>query len=839
MSKITIANRKFLEEQVKLALRDRSLQEEESFLPRPAPLDSIMPYPESALGKSLMSVLKSMYRDVEHRFFKSNITQAIAQRDDNLKNIEEIKMFLSTFQDSKFFGEKPGHFFADHKTKSLHNGWWTDPQTYFATDVVRLIQAFKSNFKTEIKNLKNNENRLGVYKKYAEVFPLPGFEYSDEIVKDSARKNVGLDVMICRSLKIVQFYEEKNIIEIKKNEEAKDILIKTRDAFEKSIRNDKDKQKDWNLFTFAMVFDPGGEIDIKFFDDAYEEYEPTEKVDGPSSFAGMVVEFNLILKVLRSLPRVEMGGWPTFLLATGGLAYDLANWWMDDGLWFSKKREINNHLDSITKELKNMIKNHRGVEWYSTPEENKRVKKHIEIIFTIYHKLFVKAARESIYSIVGSSPGAKNEVSALVKVVFEISKHFYTLKNEFEGTISSKYVNGLMKTVDNLRADNLISIEALTQRINNLSLVDEEKQMKKYNNKDVRLLVSEMINEKDKTKETDPKEKEKKNKEQRDKNARNQIDQAKKNSNYNPERVEKDIEAFLKIEPGLTLKLADYVAIINKLNITNLNDLEKFIQLKPVKIPKIETSALAYQAGWSEFWQQNFFRFRQQQFDNGLTESTIQWFLSSAFASKGGLFREYRSRTGLLKAEQQPAELIAMVGPYNGTENSCFLFFSRHYEFTKSLISYGQQSGQSKIERLRESKISKEGSIDKYVNGTRLKTLTEEFKKTKKYEDKDTRDGLEQAQLRGYYRVRELLYVEIRIYNFLKKSMEGIYEIDDLLTDKLKTIADQLSNLDASRQASTVVEISREFLGNSSLKIANFEGIAILEKELEKLGIKL
>jgi len=763
MSKKSIQSRKFLEQQVKSMLNEQDYEDYniDSVTGEPAELAQDFVDLFGSFGKSLTSMLKSVYRDVERRFFKSNITQALAQRDDNLKNIEEIKMFLSTFQDSKFFGAKIGKWTGNDKTKSSYGEWWNDPQTYFATYIVHLIQAFKSNFKTEIKNLKNNENRLGVYKKYAEVFPLPGFEYSDEIVKDSARKSMGLDAMICRNLKIVQFYEEENIIEIKKDDEAKDILAKARDAFEDRITNENDPimGEDWVAFAFAMVLDPRGQIDIKFFRGALEEYEGTENVDTVSSFVALTAELVAVDKSLKSLKyftkvyrpvtwfSFTRGGLVTLLLFLGAGVYDALDGLFESGMPFSKKRQISNHLDSIIKELKNISKNNRGVNWRATDEENKRVKNHIEDILTIYHELFIKVSRENIYSATEEGPDSKKEIAKFINIIKEISNHFYDLKDNFFYDISFKNINSRIKAISNIRAGILIPIKTLSDRINNLSLVNEEKQMKIYNNKDIKLLVSEVINKKQDSLQEDILDGVKdffgannkkepirsKPKTQKDKNKEIYQDLKSKESNepYDPDKVADHIKEFLSSGHSLNLELEteNYVKIINRLEIRSLNDINKFISLAPIKIPQIKRNVEGYQADWYKFWSRNFSDYQQMQ---ELDESRIQWILSDAFAEKGGLYKEYRSRSGLLKAQIQPAEIIAMVGPFNGTQNSCFLFFSRNYELPIDLLKYGTGAGKQKIEKLRESLIVKEGWVNTYLNNEYPKQLVEEYKELNK-----------------------------------------------------------------------------------------------------------
>lgn len=868
MSKITIANRKFLEEQVKSVLQEMGPQD---VGPGTAVSQENGDYINrlrkkiSNTNKSLDTMLKSVYRDVERRFFKNNITQAISQRDDKLKNIEEIKMFLSTFQDSKFFGAKIGEWTGNDKTKSPYGAWWNDPQTYFATDIVRLIQAFKSNFKTEIKNLKNNENRLGVYKKYAEVFPLPGFEYSDEIVKDSARKSMGLDAMICRSLKIVQFYEEENIIEIKKDDEAKDILAKARDAFEDRVTKDLRMREDWVAFAFAMVLDPRGQIDIKFFRGALEEYEGTENVDTVSSFVALTAELVAVEKSLKSLKyfsgkiqnpkwlsKFSRGGVVMVLLFLGAGVYDALDGLFESGMPFSKKRQISNHLDSIIKELKNISKNNRGVNWRATDEENKRVKNHIEDILTIYHELFIKVSRENIYSATEEGPDAKKEIAKFINIIKEISNHFYDLKDNFFYDISFKNINSRIKAISNIRAGILIPIKTLSDRINNLSLVNEEKQMKIYNNKDIKLLVSEVINKKQDSLQEDILDGVKdffgdnnkkepirsKPKTQKDKNKEIYQDLKSKESNepYDPDKVADHIKEFLSSGHSLNLELKteNYVKIINRLEIRSLNDINKFISLAPIKIPQIKRNVEGYQADWYKFWSRNFSDYQQMQ---GLDESRIQWILSDAFAEKGGLYKEYRSRSGLLKAQIQPAEIIAMVGPFNGTQNSCFLFFSRNYELPIDLLKYGTSDGRQKIEKLRESLIVKEGWVNTYLNNAYPIRLADEYNELNKLKEAGI-GSLGQKARFGFFRIRELLASEIQLHRFLRNSIEGIFKVDDDLTNRLVSLGSELSNVDVTSDASSAAKISSQFKQISSLKIANFERVAFLEKELEKLGIQ-
>ena len=866
MSKITFANRKITEEQIKLMLNEQDYEDYDidSVTGLPSQVAQTFINAAPSVGKSLATMLKSVYRDVEHRFFKNNITQAIVQRDDNLKNIEEIKMFLSTFQDSKFFGAKVGSWIGNAETKSFYGAWWNDPQTYFATDVLRPIRAFKKRFKTEIENLENNENRLEVYRKYTYGTAIPGFEYSDEIVQDSARKNMGLDVLICRNLKIVQFYEKQKIIVIKKDDEAKDILTKTRDAFEDRITKDPKMRKDWVAFAFAMALDPRGQIDIKFFEGALEEHEGTESVDTASKFIGLTAEFVAIDKSLKSLKyfskvyRPEKiisftrGGFATLLLFLGAGIYNSLDEFFESGMPFSKKRQISNHLDSIIKELKNISKNHRGTNWRATDEENKRVKNHIEKILTIYHELFVKVSRENIYSATEEAPDGEKEIIKFNNIIKEISNQFYDLKENFFYDINFKNINSRIKAINNIRTGILIPIKALTDRINNLSLIDEEKQMKIYNNKDIKLLVSEVINKKqeplqegpfdgitdffgDDDKE-EPPESGSETPKNKNKEIYKQLNKSKDPEPYDPDKVVDHIKEFLSSNHKLNLELKtnDYVRIINRLKIRNLNDIDKFISFKPIKIPEIKRNVEGYQAGWYKFWSRNFFEYQQMQ---GLDDNTIQWILSSAFAEKGGLYKEYRSRSGLLKAQIQPAEIIAMVGPFNGTKNSCFLFFSRRYELPIDLLKYGTGAGGPRIEKLRDSRIVKEGWVNAYLNNQYVAALAGDYEELGRLKEDDIRSLDKEARM-GFYRIRELLASEIQLYKFLRNSIEGIFKVDDDLTDLLVSLEGSLSSVDIITQASSAAKISNKFKQISSLKIANFERVAFLEKELEKLGIQ-
>lgn len=419
MSEKILANRKFLEEQVKLMFE---MYRPQTGLPGAEFVHKyFVEFPED-LWKSLKKQGRSINRSmrVSGDDISSLIRSSLQNRKDSIPYIEEIREFLSLFNDYVALEQEEENienidFDAPREEGLLSTrGPLTNYKSYRPSkDIVKTFfrPRGEATFNYSLQNLGPQDTRNPIYAnaiKKMRLFQMQRknrhatrylYEYPKNLANEGAQRNYSYDALAIRTLKIFNRYVKLGQIDFNPEYTFEQNLSLVKRTFIERVKTKPRLLEAWWKFISASVFDPTGVYNIDEFSLRFSagSKNPEVKIsDIVAKILLMIFEEEVVRKLATTIAtRLGAGAALTMVVSWVIIIFYIALAINDFFEIIQKASKVTDSIEKL-KEIYLMLQKISKEKRDATREENNKLRSNLNYVITFAREEILKAARSRI-----------------------------------------------------------------------------------------------------------------------------------------------------------------------------------------------------------------------------------------------------------------------------------------------------------------------------------------------------------------------------------------------------------------------------------------------------------